>query len=449
MTDDTLAPGFTATVKLPATVDFKVTSVTNCATVTSKSDANPSNNEGCATNDVTPTAYCDMTVKKEMPKALVSGEMVTFTITVANAGNTACTGAATVKDKKVNGVSLTAATTPVGSGWTCSIASTGLLTCTGPPSVPPKGSVVVTVTAVVTGLPGSHVRNCATIVHPDDARPVNQSCADADVIPSTPNCDLKVTKTMNPAAVTSGMKVIVTLTAVNVGGGDCPGPTALEDLQPAGMKFLAAPKPVAGTTGWTCSLSSSDLGRCTGTAALPPLGKAAFNFSATVTATSGVVENCATVTNAADTLTGNNKRCARVGIVAVVECDLEIEKEMSPSPLKSGKPATVKLTVKNVGKGTCKSTADDPTVVTDGPVVGMEFTAQPSAPGGWLCGRDGLSEAGCLSELNLGPGASVTITVKASVTAPKGGTVENCATVVNPNDSNVDNNTKCVSSAVK
>ena len=129
-------------------------------------------------------------------------------------------------------------------------------------------------------------------------------------------------------------------------------------------------------------------------------------------------------------------------------CDLEIKKTISPTPLVSGQPATITITVTNVGNaiGTC-SPGPSGTAVQDLKPAGLTFTAPPTASKpGWLCSLGSSSgHAECAAPgLQLPAGYSVTFAINATVTASPGSKVTNCATVSSPSDVNPANNKSCV-----
>jgi hypothetical protein len=124
-------------------------------------------------------------------------------------------------------------------------------------------------------------------------------------------------------------------------------------------------------------------------------------------------------------------------------CDLVIRKSVSPNPVQSGQPITVTLTVINVG-GPCGPN----TVVQDPATTGLSVPSQvvavsqlPSVAT-WGCAIYAGGVVQCITASTLPPGYSATFTFTATVTVP--GSIPNCATVTNPNDTNLTNNQSCV-----
>jgi uncharacterized repeat protein (TIGR01451 family) len=136
----------------------------------------------------------------------------------------------------------------------------------------------------------------------------------------------------------------------------------------------------------------------------------------------------------------------RVGLPpAESRCDLAIRKSVSPGSVPSGQPVTVTLLVQNVSNGPCPpdTRVQDPS--TPGLTVPSQTVSvtQSGGPAAWSC----LVFAGgvnCITAGTLPPGYQATFTFMATVTAPAGSPIQNCATVSNPNDTNPANNQSCV-----
>ena len=133
-------------------------------------------------------------------------------------------------------------------------------------------------------------------------------------------------------------------------------------------------------------------------------------------------------------------------------CDLEIKKTVSPNPLVSGQPATVTMTVTNVGNAACPPGSFPGTTVQDPKPAGLTFTAPPTANQPvWQCSLGvPTGDASCAATgLTMPPGDSATFTIKGNVTAGPGSEVTNCARVSNQNDTNPANDSSCVTLQVK
>lgn len=305
----------------------------------------------------------------------------------------------------------------------------------------------------MTGQGGTGLANCAQIANSADTHPANnKSCV---LLIVDHKCDLEITKTMSPTPLVSGQPATVTLTVVNRGKGYCStgllDPPILSDSKQPGLTLTG--KPVAKPPGgWTCSLSGGNA-TCTRPPLLfplPPGYSATFTIPATVTAHHDTtVTNCAQITLADDTNPANNKSCVTKDVVS--KCDLKITKTMSPTPLVSGQPATITLTVVNVGKGACSPTALPATILRDYVAAGLTFTGQliPNRPG-WSCGFEPPSgNAGCVNNETLPKGYTAIFTMTADVTAKPGTSVTNCAQITTTGgDINPANDKSCVTKKV-
>jgi Ca2+-binding RTX toxin-like protein len=131
-------------------------------------------------------------------------------------------------------------------------------------------------------------------------------------------------------------------------------------------------------------------------------------------------------------------------------CDLLIRKSINPNPAQVGQQVTVTLTVINIGTGACQPGPFPWTVVQDSKPPGLTFNlpatiSQSGGSANWLCSLGVPSgNLSCATQDPLPPGYAATFTFTATVTAPPGSTIQNCATVTNANDINSANNQSCV-----
>ena len=120
----------------------------------------------------------------------------------------------------------------------------------------------------------------------------------------------------------------------------------------------------------------------------------------------------------------------------VGRCDLAIAKKITPSPVPSGGQVTVTLTVTNVGTAACAG----PTTVTETIPPSLSFVSASGA--GWSFLAFGGNVI-CTYPGTIPAGGSTSITLVFSVTAKPGTRIENCATLLNANDTNPANNRDC------
>jgi uncharacterized repeat protein (TIGR01451 family) len=142
------------------------------------------------------------------------------------------------------------------------------------------------------------------------------------------------------------------------------------------------------------------------------------------------------VSNQQDQNSANNQSCLNTPVTGISGCDLQLNKTMIVSP--NGTQVTIMLTVENVGQTTCN--VDAPVKVTDTLPTGL--TPVSAGGVGWTCN---LSVT-CINIHSFPPGASSTITIIANATGPA--TVQNCAQLIFPPDTNPVNNNACASASV-
>jgi uncharacterized repeat protein (TIGR01451 family) len=439
------------------------TAIQNCATVSNPNDTNPANNQSCVTTPVVPGTVCDLKITKTVsPNPVQSGQQVTITLTMQNVGTAPCSPGpfpgTIVRDNKPNGLTFNLPVSINQSGgnaaWQCGLEQpAGNVTCATPNTLPAGYSATFQFTATVTAPAGSTIQNCATVTNQNDTNPANnQSCVTIQVI-SGGVCDLKITKTASPNPVQSGQQVTITLTVQNIGTASCgpmPGGILVADPNTPGLVFTVAPVPNQPV--WTCGLTGPGSGIFCSAPGLvmPPNYSVTFTINnVNVTAAAGsTLQNCAIVTNTGgNTNPANDQSCVTIQVISGGVCDLKITKTATPNPVQSGQQVTIVLTVMNVGTAACSPGAFPGTVVRDNKPAGLTFQLPVTVnQPGWQCGLEvPAGNLTCATQQNtLQPNASVTFTFKATANVPMGGTIQNCATVSNSNDTNAANNQSCV-----
>jgi uncharacterized repeat protein (TIGR01451 family) len=462
-----LAAGGQLSYTITLTVPASGGTVTNCASVTRGVDAatpletNLTNNRACATNVVPPTTppAPDLSITKV---GVVSGDTVTYTITVTNNGTLPTPGSIVMRD--------TLPSVPAGvlfsaSGSTCS--GFGAVPCLWSYSTPlaPGAQLVYTVTLIVPASGGT-VINCASVAQglnvgtPGEADLTNNRACATNVVSPAPAPDLSITK----VGVVSGNTVTYTITATNNGTVPAPGPIVMQDSlpsAPAGVLF-------SGATGSSSTCSGVGAGPivCTSGTALAAGGQLTYTITLTVPGGGaggpggGTVTNCASVTQGGNVGTPgetdltNNRACATnvVPPTASLAPDLSITKV----GVVSGNTVTYTITATNNG-----------TVPAPGPIVMQD--SLPSAPAGVLfsgatgssstCSGVGAGPIVCTSGTALAAGGQLTYTITLTVPGggaggPGGGTVTNCASVTQggnlgtPGETNLANNRACATNTV-
>jgi uncharacterized repeat protein (TIGR01451 family) len=122
--------------------------------------------------------------------------------------------------------------------------------------------------------------------------------------------------------------------------------------------------------------------------------------------------------------------------------DVSIRKELK-SPAIAGQANTYILNLTNTGPGV----AGSPVTVTDVLPAGVTYTPSIVFPAGWTCNTSSLPTITCTTPFM--PVGSVQIFIPVTFNATQLGSVENCASLSVPNDTNSANNKSCIKNSVK
>lgn len=402
----TVAAGFAGTLSNTAT-----------ATITSGGPDEVPGNDSATDVD---TAVCsgggaDLSVtKSDGVGEVAAGEAVTYTITAANAGPQAVTGAR-VADEFPLGLSCQ---------WTCAAAggaACGAAAGTGDidqaVSLPVGGTATFTAACAVGAFAPDELSNTASISVPPgviDPVPTNDSATDVDTVLRI--SDLRVTKTADRATVAIGGSLEYTVTITNDGPSGS-APVQVTDAFPAGLSCAWV---CTGTGGGVCGQPSGE-GDLLDGVSLAPGGTVTYVADCTVSAgASGNLVNTATATNPSGTVDPNpedNAATAATSVVAIA--DLRIAKSAVQAQVIEGQPLVYTLTVTNDGP----DDAEDVRLVDLEP-GSLAFTS-------WTCGS--IAGSGDLDLLvDLSAGASISCTVTAATVPGFCGDATNVATVEPP-----------------
>jgi len=414
----TIASGVNAGVEIKVTPQA-AGSITNQASVSSSvSDPSLANNSASAVTTVDPVADLSIT-KTDSPDPVSSGEQLTYTLTVANAGPSPATGVS-VTDTLPGAVTYESATPSQGS---CSEAS-GTVTCS-------LGTLAsganATVQIVVRPTSGSSITNQASVSSPvSDPVLVNNSASETTTV--DPVADLALTKDDSPDPVLSGQQLTYTLTVSNSGPAAAPS-VSLSDSLPAGATFVSA---------------SATQGSCArvGSTVTCALGTIANGSNVTVeikvdAGAPGTLTNEATVlSTATDPDTANNSASAVTTVKPVA--DLALTKSDAPDPVLAGQLLTYTLGVSNGGphdaigvtvtdvlpsnstfdsasasQGSCSESAGTVTcalgTVANGGTASVEIKVRPNNQGSVTNEASVTSEAGDLDQSNNSASAETTV----------------------------------------
>jgi uncharacterized repeat protein (TIGR01451 family) len=181
-------------------------------------------------------AEADLGVAKTDGQATAApGEVLTYTITVSNAGPDAAIGASVTDPFPAE---------LLGPAWIC-IASAGS-TCTASGAgnindtvnVALGGTLTYTVTGTVSPVASGRLTNTATVTPPgSDPNAGNNSATDVDLV--VPSADLSIVKTDSADPVVQNDPLSYTVTIANNGPSDATGVTVTDTL-PAGVRFVSS-----------------------------------------------------------------------------------------------------------------------------------------------------------------------------------------------------------------
>ena len=373
--------------------------ITNQAGVSSDiGDPAASNNSASA--ETTVNAAADLSLSKtDSPDPLSAGDLLTYTLTVHNAGPQSATGVS-LTDTLPADVTFVSATPSQGS---CSQAS-GTVDCAlGTLANGASASVEIQIRPQE----GGTITNQASVSSDaGDPSPSDNSASAETTV--TPVADISVTKTDSPDPVLAGEVLTYTVTVHNSGPSSATQ-VLLSDPLPAGVNFDSA-TPSQGT----CSESGHTVGCALGTIAN---GAAASVEIKVITVTPGTISNQASVSSfVSDPNFANNDATAETTIDPAA--DLSLTKADSPDPVLVGQQLTYTLTVQNAGPQTATGVQ-----LTDNLPAGVTFdSATPS--------QGSCSEASGTVDCALGTiadseGASVEI----KVTPQNAGVLTNGASV--------------------
>ena len=383
--------------------------VTNRARVDSPTtDPVPGNNSSADTIRVTQVA--DLSVVKKHTAAAHIGDDLAFTLTVSNAGPSEARDVV-LTDSLPTGLTFESADGP---GWTCGEVG-AVVTCTlAAPLAPNASAADVTVVATVTAEAYPSVTNTATVEGSTlDPDPSNNTSDDVVTVPPLSGLDIVKSHRGN---LQVGSTATYTLAVTNHGPTADPGPITVTDPLPVGLDLVSATGP-----GWTCT-SASRVVTCTLAGPLAALATSSISLVVDVLpAAYPGVTNIASVSTPTEQVPGPQKDSSDPAVVLPL-VDLGVVKTLASYDTHSS-TATWRITVTNHGPNV--STA--PITVTDPLPSGLGFESAGGT--GWRCALSGRTVT-CTRSGDLAVGASSAFTLTTMVTAARGSTVVNTATVV-------------------
>ncbi len=411
----TIAPGGALPLMIDTTVDPATapgTALTNSATVSrTEPDPNATNNTASATTTVAAAPSADLSIAKvDSPDPVFAGNVVTYTLTVTNAGPSDAIGVL-VTDSIPDG------TTFVTASAGCAASATDVMCTVGGLATGASQTLTIASRTDTQLGAGTSTSDTATVTATTtDPNPGNNTATEDTAIASS--ADVSITKVDAPDPVDPGAALTYTFVVTNAGPSFAPNLTVTDPL-PAGV----VPGPAPGG----CTISSTTL-TCTHPG-LEPTETATITFTVDVLADAvGMITNTATVASITpDPDRANNQSTATTTVAGAA--DLSITKDDSPDPVAAAGRLTYALSVTNAGP----VRATGVTVVDDLP-PGTVF-----ATGSAGCSPSANIVSCALGDLPVGATATITISVDLMRVPAPGGTITNTAIVgateIDPNPS--------------
>ncbi len=380
------------------------------ATVTSTSgDPTPGNNSATATTTVSSSA--DLSVSNSgAPASAISGQTISYTIGVNNAGPSNAANASLSYPIPAN-TTFTSLTSP--GGWSCTtpaVGATGTVSCTIL-SLATGSAAFTLVVTVDPGATAANITGTATVASTTtDPTPGNESAT--ATTPLGTSADLGVTNTASTPSAISGQTVSYTITVNNAGPSNAAN-VSLSYPVPANTTFTSLTSP----GGWSCTTPAvGGTGTVSCTTLSLATGSAAFTLVVTVdpNATAASISGTATVASATpDPTPGNESATAATPLGT--SADLGITNTASTPSAINGQPITYTITVTNAGPSTAASVS-----MSNAIPANTTFTSLTS-PGGWSCTTPAVGGTGTVTCTNpaLATGSAVfSLTVTIDSGAP-------------------------------
>ncbi len=401
----------------------------NSVFVTSSTpNSNTGNNSAATTTTV--RIMADLKVSKiDSIDPIAPGTNMAYTIIITNTGPAAATGVK-ITDTLPAGMSYLLHVPS--SEWTCTLAGSEVR-CARAAAVP-ANTVLQLGIGVSVNLNASGVLNNVVRVGSDIYDPVPANNTDSETTTVVSNSDLSLTKVESSDPVIAGSNLAYTLTVSNLGPSNAAS-LVVTDTLPANVTYQS----FSGSTGWTCTLLSSNRLRCTrsslnynNSAQLIVLTKVNSNAA-------GSLSNTAVVRSASsDGALTNNTATITTAIIA--RADMSVTKTASPNPVAELQPLIYRVVVKNNGPS-------DATGVSLNEVLPPEVTfgSAVSVPQGTCTGSGPVN----CSLGALAAGNSITVTVTTTAKAFSNPSISNTATVsTTTSDPNSVNNTQTIQTQV-
>ncbi len=409
------------------------TAITDLANVTSSTfDGNPSNNTDSATVLVAVAADVGVTIA-DAPDPVSAGGLLTYTVTVTNAGPDAATELSVDMDTPPN---TTFVSTSAPGGWSCMlppVGSTGTISCFNNGFAP--GSAMFTIRVMVNpATPEATIIDATATVEastPDPNSGNNSATTSTTVSAAPPGvADLGVTETASPNPVAAGGDLTFTTNVSNA------GPAAALDVRvdtaiPENTTLVSVSVPA----GWlVVAPESNDPGPLAFTTASLAAGSSASLVVVVrvqgIFSTAATISNSATVsaTGTSDPNPSNDTATASATVAQPSSTNLSLGVTATPSSVAPGGTITYTVTATNNGP----SEAQDVTI--SNPIPGNTTFVSASSSADGVCtspssGGTGTVVCTWAGATTVGQSRTMTIVVQVSGGAEDQSTISEVASV--------------------
>ena len=329
---------------------------TNVAAASSPTpDLNTSNNRAEVVTRVGAPGEADVEVEKSSPPiSIVTGENVTYTIVVRNAGPATATGV-TLTDTLPAGFTLVSATPSQGS---CSdtICSLGTLA--------PATSATVTLVAT-TSATGVFVNTATVVAAEPDPIPANNTATQPTTVATADQADLVIEK-LGPAILAPGSSSFYSIRVTNRGPAAAMNVSVLDPL-PAGVTFVG--NTGACVTPFPCQFDSLQPGDSVTI-------QTAFTVDAALATPATLINTASVASLTPEADAGNNSGSVTTEIQASPSADLVLIKRDSPDAVVAGTALSYTLALSNRGPSAASNVT-----VTDVLPAGVTLIAATSTQG--------------------------------------------------------------------
>lgn len=415
------------TIVVTGKVDPSVTGIiSNTATVTPANKPVQSSNE--VVTEILNNPVLD--ISKSAPATISAGQLITYTLTLTNAGPSNVTGAQItdvlpaqisniVVNTAVSGTALVTANTITGN----------TIQVTGNVAAGAGNSIIVTVSGLVDPSFTGQITNIAGVIAP--GKPEVPSNPVTTTVTNT--TDIRISKS-GPASISAGQPIAYTITVANNGPSNAAN-VAIIDQLPAAIHGAVWTATTSGNG--TAISAASGTGNINITGTLPAGAGNLITIHVTGTtdpAFSGIITNTAIAT-----APGTTPDSATVNTSVTNDPEMLITKS-GPASISAGQQITYTVQVTNAGF----SDAVNASITDNIPagILGITWSAVTNGNGTTVTNNAGTGNVNITGNIPAGAGNNIIITIHGTVDpAFTGDSLKNTATTLVPGKSPVSSNT--------